>query len=208
MNGEWSGPGGVLLTFDAPGRIGDVLDLQSSILPGMVFAYEAGRESSTSDCLRLLAWCARFTLRVEQDGEPVEARGVADALDQALSPASLIEYAAYLADVSSLPAGLVEAAGEFMDLLAEGGCECRFCKGRTSEPDRFCAVEKVPRSARTAVLSWWPLRETINFSSPVWAYQLYQQWQGATSRAQLARSQRKTVRQHTRDRLSRMGINV
>jgi len=213
MRGEWRASSRVLLTYDAPERVGAAMGGSAHVLASMSHDIESGREACPADVLRLLDWCARHTLSVEVAGERIEAEDMVDALDEHIAPAMLIAYAHHLTTAEGLGSDLLAHARDLLDLLAAGGCECPTCRGRQTEPSRSCALMALPQSARTLVLSWWPLREHIDYSTPLWAYQLHQQWQDAAARAALARHEERTKKErlktYTRDRVrDRLGIKI
>ena len=211
MRGHYHAPGGVVVVYDAPERIGGVLEAGAPSLARVGWAIDRGDTPSPDHLARLLEWCARHACDVLVGGVPLREEAV-DALDEWLSPASLVGLAVAIMEAEQLPADMIEAARSFMGMVLRGGCECRSCSGKSVDLDPRCLVALTPASVRNLVLDWWPLRERVDYDTPVWAYQLHRQFTDASARVTLERHEererRHKLRDHARSRLRAMGVKA
>ena len=207
---EWRSPSGVACMGRAPATAGDIIELQLLALSPLRMEEARGQRASPSTVAALLRWCARHTQQATHEGSVATGLDALAALDAWLVTHDLAAYAAYLVGLSSMPADLLEQCGAYLDVIALGGCECRWCQPRTSSPPptmrpKGCLVGPIPEPAREAVAAWWPLRQHADAAHPYWSHQLASLWSAAQGKRHAEARRKADVSTHTKDRLKSKG---
>jgi hypothetical protein len=199
----------VRLDGRTPETAADVLEVQALAITPMVLAESLSTPPPSTSVHALLEWCARHTTEVTIDGAAVD--DIACALDESLVPVEQIAWAQRLIAAASLHESIERSAAEYLDILADGGCECAWCaprKGRARPDTRpaACLLRPIPEPVRSLVVSWWPLRSSVSPSNPYWSHQLAAHWAASVGRVQAEARRKSELRDHARGRLHQMGI--
>lgn len=191
---RWVAPSGPVCVAVPPRCAADWLEPQQGPLAVLSLDESAGRTADPQQVRALLDWAARHTRSVDGQTESVR-----DLLDERLTAPGLVSYAVRIVRSAGLPDRLLEHTGRVLEVIADDGCECRYCEPRSEavrppERPRRCRYHGTPDEAHAVVARWWPAREGADLSSPVWAYQLAQQWSAARgARAQKEARSRKNA---------------
>lgn len=184
---KWVSTSGVTCVGIVPETTAAVVELQVRCLAPLRMEQDAGQRASPATLGALTRWCARHTAAASCDGRSAHGAALESALDAWLSDTELVAYAVTLMSGAGLPDALLEACGAYLDILAFGGCDCRWCKPRKSVPPpatrpRNCLLGDMPEPALDAVAAWWPLRHQASPSHPYWSHQFARLWSSAQSK--------------------------
>lgn len=176
---NWRSPRGVACEACLPRTAADWLEPQQGPLAVLGLDEAEGRTPDPQQVRALLDWAARHTRSVDGDTGPAR-----DLLDERLTAPDLVVYASRIVNSTGLPERVLAHTERTLHVIADDGCECRMCAPRNEaqrpvERPRRCRFYGVPDAVHGVVGRWWPIRETVDLDSPVWAYQLGRQWSAA-----------------------------
>lgn len=205
---HWDATGSeTTLWYRPPATTREYLDGEVAGLHRLRLALEREAEPSGAALGEALRWVAAHTYALDCP-DPRVRWGALDewarqeVLEAWLSPADVLEYAVAVLDSAGLDAHLLSEARRYLDVVADGGCECRACMPRAghapAERPNNCMIRDISPTALAAVVSWWPSRDDPSLDAPFWTYQLRQAWHGA----QGARKQREAASQVRGDELA------